>query len=100
MNHKSDPTHQFCQRYSSPEIEDLRKNSNKLSISKITRVKNLNEKIILTKNLKLSSNTKINEITTKESENLQNCLPIMVNGTVIHGFGRGSSELGIRTANY
>ena len=97
MSHKSDPTLQFCQSYTNPTIESLNKDPKNLSSSKSSSVKNFDETKVVTKNL---NPNRISQVTFEESDKLQKCLPIMVNGTVIHGFGRGSSELGIRTANY
>lgn len=76
-------TKQFCQLYNSKTLENLRK----LPESRVRSTSNPAQPVDIT-------------TSTDESEKLQNILPIQVNGTVIHGFGRGSKELGIRTANY
>jgi len=74
---------QFCQKYINSNIETLRNQENS---RKPQTTQDDNE---TTSNLYPS-----------ESKKLSNLLPICINGKVIRGFGRGSKELGIPTANY
>lgn len=90
MSLKSNLLKQFCQKYSSKNLESLRcARSSSDSSNNISEI-----------SLPLSSSSSSSTISTEESSILKSILPICVNGTVIHGFGRGSKELGIPTANY
>ena len=78
---KSNVLKQFCQVFSSTKLDPLRTPASK------------------TRSLSNASSD-LGQISTAESPELVKILPVCVNGTVIHGFGRGSKELGIPTANY